>query len=96
MQGSDGFSVLNYQDIPTTIREKGKRTYRSLVMDGIEVEFSEGFTDLHTVSYNQILDGNGFGPDDSKPAIEIVYQIRNSIPEGIRGDYHPILKSITI
>ncbi len=58
------------------------------------MEFSEGFTDLHTVSYRHILEGKGFGIDEVRRAIEIVYEIRNSTPEGLRGNYHPLLKKI--
>jgi UDP-N-acetyl-2-amino-2-deoxyglucuronate dehydrogenase len=90
------FLSLDRNDIPENIRKSGKTTYRSLVMDGEEVEFSEGFTDLHTDSYRHILEGKGFGLTDSRPSIEIVYSIRNATPAGLTGDYHPALKSITL
>ena len=63
-------------------------------MDENEIEFSAGFTDLHTLSYKGILAGKGFGLDDAKQAIEIVYNIRNAVPVGLKDDYHPLLKSI--
>lgn len=88
------FLSLNYNDIPVEIRNAGKTTYRALVMDGHEIEFTEGFSDLHTLSYRNILDGKGFGLEDGKPAIEIVYQIRNATPIGLKGDYHPLLNSL--
>lgn len=69
---------INYEDIPAKIRAKGKRTYRSLIMNGDEVEFSDGFTELHTKSYEGILAGDGFGLTDAKPSIELVHTIRNS------------------
>jgi UDP-N-acetyl-2-amino-2-deoxyglucuronate dehydrogenase len=88
------FLSLNYNDIPAEVKNKGKTTYRALVMDDHEIEFTEGFTDLHTVSYRHILDGKGFGLEDGKPAIEIVYLIRNAAPIGLKGDYHPLLNTI--
>ncbi|SRR5690606_37620378 len=69
---------INADDLPQAVREKGKRTFRSLTMEGKEIEFSEGFTDLHTRSYEEILKGNGFGIEAAKPSIELVHKIRNS------------------
>jgi UDP-N-acetyl-2-amino-2-deoxyglucuronate dehydrogenase len=88
------FLSIDYQDIPEEIRKSGKRTWRSLMLNDEEVEFSEGFTDLHTVSYRHILEGGGFGLLDAKPSIETVYAIRNSVPAGIKGEYHPFLKTM--
>jgi len=87
------FLSVDYHNIPNQIKEKGQRTYRSITVDGKEIEFSGGFTDLHTVSYQEILKGNGFGLDAVKPTIETVYKIRNAKPLGLKGDYHPLLKS---
>ena len=50
------------------------------MLNGEEIEFSEGFTDLHTVSYRQILEGEGFGLLDARPSIETVHEIRNAVP----------------
>lgn len=72
------FLSIDYMQIPETIRLKGKRTFRSLVMEGEEIEFSDGFTELHTQSYEAILKGNGFSLTESKRAIDIVSTIRNS------------------
>ena len=69
----------------------GEKTYRSITLDGEEIEFSEGFTDLHTVSYKEILEGRGFRIEDAKPSIEAVYEIRRSAPIGLKGEYHPYL-----
>jgi UDP-N-acetyl-2-amino-2-deoxyglucuronate dehydrogenase len=69
---------INYDHLPKEIKEKGKRTYRSLNMAGEEIEFSDGFTDLHTSSYAAILKGEGFGLSETRAAIDIAYQIRNS------------------
>lgn len=70
---------INYDHIPAEIRAKGKRTYRSLTLNGEEIEFSDGFTELHTKSYEGILKGQGFGLKDAKPSIELAHQIRNAI-----------------
>jgi UDP-N-acetyl-2-amino-2-deoxyglucuronate dehydrogenase len=70
---------INSKNLPKDCLEKGKRTFRSLSMEGKEIEFSDGFTDLHTLSYSSILKGSGFGLQDTKPAIDLAYQIRNSI-----------------
>jgi UDP-N-acetyl-2-amino-2-deoxyglucuronate dehydrogenase len=90
------FLSLDYNDVPTKVKEKGIRTYRSLMMDSQEIEFSEGFTDLHTESYREILANKGFGLMDSKHSVAIVHEIRNAQPIGIKGDYHPILKNLSL
>ncbi|MFO7935448.1 MAG: Gfo/Idh/MocA family oxidoreductase [Bacteroidales bacterium] len=89
------FLSIDYSDIPLQIRDNGQRTYRSITLDGEEIEFSGGFTDLHTVSYEKILEGTGFGLEDARRSIQTVYAIRNANPVGIKGDYHPIIKQIT-
>ena len=88
------FLSVDYNDIPQNIKEKGQRTFRSISIENEELEFSEGFTDLHTHSYRGILDGNGFGLADAKQSIQTVYNIRNSSPLGLNGDYHPFCKNI--
>jgi len=70
------FLSLDYQDVPEMASQKGLRTFRSLKIDGEEFEFSEGFTDLHTVSYQEILNGKGFRLIEAAPSIQIVHQIR--------------------
>jgi UDP-N-acetyl-2-amino-2-deoxyglucuronate dehydrogenase len=87
------FLSLDKKDLPGRICEAGKSTFRLLTIDEEEFEFSEGFTDLHTVSYQEILAGKGYGLQDAKAAIDIVYGIRNSRPSGPTGDYHPLLKN---
>jgi UDP-N-acetyl-2-amino-2-deoxyglucuronate dehydrogenase len=87
------FLSINYDTLPEEIKAQGKRTYRSITIDGEEIEFSEGFTDLHTISYRDILDGGGFGLEDSRMAIETVYQIRHAEPVGLKGEYHPFAKA---
>jgi len=78
--------------LPDDIKAKGQRTYRSIKMENEEIEFSAGFTDLHTDSYRHILEGNGFGLKEARNSIEMVYNIRNAQAIGLIGDYHPLLK----
>ena len=86
------FLSINADTLPKTAIEGGKRTFRSINIDGDEFEFSEGFTELHTESYRDILNGNGFGLDDARQALNIVYEIRHVSPIGLRGEYHPLAK----
>jgi len=86
------FLSLDYNDLPDQVKRNGKRTYRSIVMDKTEIEFSEGFTDLHTTSYEEVLAGRGFGLKDARTSVQIVYQIRNAIPVGLKGEYHELCK----
>jgi len=88
------FLSLEYNDIPEGIKKTGKRTFRSITVDGEDIEFSEGFTDLHTHTYREILCGRGFGINEARQSVETVYNIRNAKPAGLQGDYHPILKSV--
>jgi len=88
------FLSIDYNDIPEDMRKAGKRTYRSLRMGEQEIEFSDGFTDLHTEMYREIIAGRGFGLIDAKQSIDIVYHIRNNKSIGLKGDYHPILKTV--
>ena len=62
------------------------------MVDGNEFEFSAGFTELHTLSYQKILEGQGFGIAEARECINIVHDIRNAVPVGLKGDYHPLAK----
>lgn len=88
------FLSLDYNDIHENVKASGQRTFRSITVDGEEIEFSEGFADLHTLSYKEILTGRGFGLRDASQSVMIAYNIRNAIPVGLKGDYHPFLKTI--
>jgi len=88
------FMSIDYNDIPVEVKEKGQRTFRSITVDGDELEFSGGFTDLHTVSYKEILAGRGYGVDSARKSIQTVFDIRNTKPAGLKGDYHPFAKNI--
>jgi len=70
------FLSIDYNDIPEEVKSAGKRTYRSLRMGNQEIEFSDGFTDLHTKSYEEILKGKGFGLEDARASILTVHGIR--------------------
>lgn len=84
------FLSINYDTIPDAVKATGERTFRSFTVDREEIEFSGGFTDLHTESYRDILDGNGFGLDDARKAVEMTYNIRNTPPTGPAGNSHPL------
>ena len=86
------FLSINPDTLPSNAVEGEKRTFRSITIDGEELEFSEGFTELHTKSYEEILAGRGFGIQEARRSIEIVFEIRNAKPIGLRGDYHPMAK----
>lgn len=90
------FLSLDHNDIPQEQKNQGQNTFRSILMEGDNFEFSGGFTDLHTVSYQNILSGKGFRIKEAKQSIEMVHAIRNTNPIGIKGNYHPLLKSISI
>nr|WP_280179150.1 Gfo/Idh/MocA family oxidoreductase [Pyruvatibacter mobilis] len=83
------FLSINANYLPEQAVAAGKRTYRSIMIEDDELEFSDGFTDLHTASYQAILDGQGFGLDEARQSIETVYRIRQEDPVGKRGEYHP-------
>ncbi|WOJ96937.1 Gfo/Idh/MocA family oxidoreductase [Congregibacter brevis] len=85
------FLSLDVNDVPEDVRAAGQRTFRSINVSGDEIEFSGGFTDLHTRSYEEILAGNGFGLEANRVAIETVADIRTASPQGRNGDYHPFL-----
>ena len=71
------FLSIDAHDLPADIKQKQQRTYRSITVDGQELEFSNGFTDLHTVSYQELLKGNGFPIAEAKNSIDIIHTIRN-------------------
>lgn len=86
------FLSVDSSDLPTTARNAGKTTYRSLTLNDEEFEFSDGFTDLHTEVYRDILSGHGFGLEEVRPAINLVYELRNALPTPTAGKHaHPFL-----
>lgn len=85
------FLSVDVEDVPQAQLDAGQRTYRSITVDGEEIEFSGGFADLHIRSYQEILAGRGFGLEENRTAITTVAAIRNAQPLGLQGDYHPFL-----
>jgi UDP-N-acetyl-2-amino-2-deoxyglucuronate dehydrogenase len=88
------FLSVDNSYVPEEAKAKGLRTFRSITVDGEEIEFSGGFADLHNLSYQRILAGEGFGLEENRVAIETVSAIRNASPIGVKGDYHPFLANI--
>ncbi|MCC3861714.1 Gfo/Idh/MocA family oxidoreductase [Pseudemcibacter aquimaris] len=88
------FLSVNYDYIPDDIKKTGMRTYRSITVDGEEIEFSGGFTDLHTLSYQDILDGGGFGLEEARKSIEIVSNIRKQNAIQNTELEHPFVKKV--
>ena len=88
------FLSVNYDYIPKNIQETGATTYRFITVDSKEIEFSGGFTDLHTKSYENILSGRGFGLDEAYKSVEIVSNIRQLPALGLEGDYHPFCTKV--
>jgi len=72
------FLSINAEDLPQQAVRNGKSTHRSLKIQGKEIEFSEGFTDLHTESYKEILAGRGFGLQEARASIEVAHRLRSS------------------
>lgn len=84
---------VDANDLPDDLKGK-QTTYRSITMGDEEIEFSNGFADLHTISYQEILKGNGFGLEDSRASIETVSQIRTAPLHSISGEYHPFIRKV--
>jgi UDP-N-acetyl-2-amino-2-deoxyglucuronate dehydrogenase len=87
------FLSVDAEDLPEVQRGQGQRTYRSITVNGSEIEFSDGFTDLHTETYRRVLDGQGFGLEESRCAIETVAAIRSAPADARQLDLHPMLAS---
>ena len=88
------FLSVNSEHLPEPQLAKGQRTFRSITVDGAELEFSDGFADLHTLSYREILAGRGYGLQDARPSIEMVQQIRGAPLAALRGEYHPMCAQV--
>lgn len=84
------FLSINADTLPPEVQARGGRTYRSITIGDEAFEFSEGFTELHTLSYQDVLQGGGFGLEEARTAIEMVHHIRNATPIGLHGEYHPM------
>lgn len=86
------FLSVDRADLPEHARAMNKTTYRSITVDGKEIEFSEGFTDLHTKVYQETLNGNGFGIQDARPSVQLTYDIRKTPVSRLDTLAHPALK----
>ena len=88
------FLSVDHRDLPESVRKKSQPTFRSITFDGEEIEFSGGFTDLHTAVYRDILAGKGYGIEDARLAINLVHELRNSNPVSVsfsEDRVHPFL-----
>ena len=90
------FLSVNYEYIPEDVKKRGLSTFRSITVDGEEIEFSGGFTDLHTRSYEEILAGDGFGLDEAYGSIHTVATIRDTQAIGLKGEYHPFALKVIV
>jgi UDP-N-acetyl-2-amino-2-deoxyglucuronate dehydrogenase len=86
------FLSIDQNDLPFHVKPGDKSTYRSITIDGEELEFSDGFTGLHTRLYVETLSGNGFGIEDARPSIELLYKIRTAKISPTPQYAHPLLK----
>jgi UDP-N-acetyl-2-amino-2-deoxyglucuronate dehydrogenase len=86
------FLSVDSDDLPFPLKPGGKTTYRSITVDGNEIEFSEGFTDLHTRVYEETLAGRGFGIPDARPSINLTHKIRTAPISSMDDMLHPFLK----
>ena len=85
------FLSIRYEDLPFAVVAGGPTTHRSIRVDGDEVEFTKGFTDLHTRVYEETIAGRGFGIAEARPSVELVHRIRTSVPTAPRTDPHPFV-----
>lgn len=84
------FLSIDYNDLPGAVKSRGQRTYRSIMIENSEIEFSGGFTDLHTETYKHILGGKGFGLEDARNSVKTVYEIRKGKTVTGKGEIHPL------
>lgn len=87
------FLSIDASDLPQNVVDEGGYAFRSITCNEEEIDLSQGFTDLHTKVYQHILDGNGYGLEDARQAIEIVYQLRNATTVTPGPDAHPLLSN---
>jgi UDP-N-acetyl-2-amino-2-deoxyglucuronate dehydrogenase len=88
------FLSIDKNDLPRKTVEDKKQTFRSITVDGEEIQFSEGFTDLHTKVYERTLAGNGFGISEARPSIKLAYDIRTALIVPKTENMHPNIKKV--
>jgi len=86
------FLSVDRNDLPDAVQNNGRTTFRSITLDGEEIDFSVGFTDLHTLVYQDILAGDGFGIEAARPSINLVNKIREARTVENKDAYHPFLE----
>ena len=86
------FLSINSDLLPDECKEKNKTTFRSIKINDEQLEFSDGFNNLHTLSYENIIQGNGYGIEETEKSIKTAYDVRNAKPVGLKGDFHPFAK----
>jgi len=86
------FLSLRAEDLPETCRSGNQRAFRRIKIDGEPLNFADGFADLHTRVYEEILGGRGFGLEENRRAVEIAHDIRHAAVDSRRGDRHPLLR----
>lgn len=86
------FLSIDRNDLPQSCLDKGQFTHRSITIDDVEFEFSEGFTDLHTLVYKRILEGKGYGVNDARASIQLAHDIRHAAPTGLCLNSHKLLR----
>lgn len=86
------FLSINSETLPEKIKQSGQRTFRTITINDEELEFSSGFTDLHTESYQKIIDGKGFTVNESLKSIQLAHQLRHAKVSSLSEDYHPFAK----
>jgi len=86
------FLSVDANDIPDDLKKNGKRTFRSITIENEEIEFSDGFTDLHTISYKEIIAGKGFRVTEAMKSVVIAHHIRNAPVVIPQGECHPLIK----
>ena len=88
------FLSIDARTLPRAAEARGQRTYRAITVDGEELEFSEGFGDLHTATYRDVLAGGGFGCAEARPAIELVHRIRHAPVQADLDEMHPLARAL--
>ena len=83
------FLSISKLDLPPRQKSLEDQPYRSICINGEELDFSHGFTNLHSRCYHEILNEQGHSLEETKTSIEIVHALRNTKPAGLKGDYHP-------
>ena len=90
------FLSADRNDLPNAVKADGKTTFRSITVDEEEIEFSGGFTDLHTLVYQDIMNGGGFGIEAARPSVNLVHEMRNVEMVENKINYHPFLKEDSV